>query len=173
MGLSNLSFSATNINAGNDADKPSSPKAGDIYIATDTNKVYVCYNDGTWRTITVVHPIITSGEYVGVIANTMQTLVEYTINFDDVYTLIYTPYSPGGGVGYLDYEITKNDSEVITSGSINNYTTVVTANDVSLESGDTIQFRSEGYSGNIYRYPAKCKDVQILQSIQTLVATKV
>ncbi len=34
-----------------DANKTASPVAGDVFIATDTSKVYVCFADGTWTTI--------------------------------------------------------------------------------------------------------------------------
>lgn len=49
MGLSNLSFSATNISAGNDADKPVNPQPGAQYVAVDTKKLYVCYIEGSWE----------------------------------------------------------------------------------------------------------------------------
>jgi hypothetical protein len=66
MGLSNLSFSATNINAGNDADKPVNPKPGDLYIATDTNIMYKCNVVGAW--VTIVNALVAmsnSGSYYG------------------------------------------------------------------------------------------------------------
>ena len=169
MGLSNLSFSATNINAGNDADKPTAT-VGSLYLATDTNILYVCYENGVWVNA-VMMPVISFEEFMGVEANTMQTLAEYTINYNGEYTLAYTPYSPGGGVGYLNYEITKNNSSVITSGSIDDYNTEVSVSNVELAAGDTIQFRSEGVSGS-YNYEARCKNIRILKDIQN-VATKV
>lgn len=49
MGLSDTVFGATNIRNGLDADKPLNPIAGQIYVATDTNIIYVCYVDGTWK----------------------------------------------------------------------------------------------------------------------------
>jgi hypothetical protein len=48
MGLSNLSFSATNINAGNYADRPAQCKEGDIYVATDEKILSVCYVNGEY-----------------------------------------------------------------------------------------------------------------------------
>lgn len=48
MALGDISFGATNLKSGADADKPASPKAGDIYVSTDTNIIYVCYVGGTW-----------------------------------------------------------------------------------------------------------------------------
>lgn len=35
---------------GLDADKPASPKAGDVYMATDTQVMYYCFEDGIWTT---------------------------------------------------------------------------------------------------------------------------
>jgi hypothetical protein len=37
-----------NLQNGLDADKPDSPAPGDIYIATDTTKFYICYTEGVW-----------------------------------------------------------------------------------------------------------------------------
>lgn len=37
------------LGMGLDASKPASPSAGDVYIATDTLKAYVCYVGGLWR----------------------------------------------------------------------------------------------------------------------------
>jgi hypothetical protein len=44
----------TNIQEGTDAGKPGSPSVGDIYIATDTTKVYVCYSAGNWQSVSPV-----------------------------------------------------------------------------------------------------------------------
>jgi hypothetical protein len=53
MGLSNLSFSATNINAGAYADRPAQCKEGDIYVCTDgdgitTPYLLVCLSENIW-----------------------------------------------------------------------------------------------------------------------------
>jgi len=37
-----------NMYYGLDADKSTSPSTGDIYVATDTNRVYVCFTAGFW-----------------------------------------------------------------------------------------------------------------------------
>jgi hypothetical protein len=37
-----------NLRSGMDANKPASPIAGDVYIATDTGKVYYCFSIGEW-----------------------------------------------------------------------------------------------------------------------------
>jgi len=36
------------ITRGTDASKSASPSVGDIHIATDTQKLYICFTDGTW-----------------------------------------------------------------------------------------------------------------------------
>lgn len=41
-----------NFSAGADASKAASPSANDLYIATDTGRVYACYTAGTWVDIT-------------------------------------------------------------------------------------------------------------------------
>src|SRR5574344_1917896 len=46
--IGGISFSATSITSGLDADKPISPKPGNQYLATDTKILYVCYDAGVW-----------------------------------------------------------------------------------------------------------------------------
>ena len=48
MGITNLSFSATNLNVGLDADKPTAFLAGAIYVATDTESTYRAYSNNVW-----------------------------------------------------------------------------------------------------------------------------
>jgi len=40
---------AKNIKSGADASKPATPAVGDVYIATDTSKLYVCHSAGSWE----------------------------------------------------------------------------------------------------------------------------
>lgn len=42
------------ISFGLDASKAASPASADIYVATDTSKVYVCFSAGTWTEVTIV-----------------------------------------------------------------------------------------------------------------------
>ena len=39
---------ASSFRSGLDADKPAVPMAGDIWLARDTKKLYVCHTAGTW-----------------------------------------------------------------------------------------------------------------------------
>ena len=48
MGLSELSFSATNINVGLAADEPLNPRAGDLYLQRDKQVLRLCFVNGTW-----------------------------------------------------------------------------------------------------------------------------
>ncbi len=41
-----------NLESGADASKEGSPAVGDIYVATDTTEVYVCYSGGSWVKMT-------------------------------------------------------------------------------------------------------------------------
>ena len=59
--MGNLVFSGTNVSYGLDASKPASPNTGDIYAATDTEKLYVCYTTGVWTDPTKSN----SGSYTG------------------------------------------------------------------------------------------------------------
>lgn len=51
MGLGNITFGGNNVRFGNDADKPVSPNPGDEYIALDTRKKYVCYENNIWKSV--------------------------------------------------------------------------------------------------------------------------
>jgi len=46
-GITSIEYPST-ISLGLDANKPTNPAQGDIYIATDSQKVYVCHSTGTW-----------------------------------------------------------------------------------------------------------------------------
>lgn len=48
--LTDTQYAGT-ISRGLDASKAVAPAAGDVYIATDTLKVYVCYSAGTWKNL--------------------------------------------------------------------------------------------------------------------------
>jgi hypothetical protein len=39
---------ADKLKSGADASKPASPTVGDVYLATDTKKLYICVADGAW-----------------------------------------------------------------------------------------------------------------------------
>lgn len=82
MGLSNLSFSATNINAGKDADKPPA-KTGNIYIATDTLRLY-CPVDNSYGLVNRIDAsddvqYLDTNEIVSDI-NTLAVLFEHTFS---------------------------------------------------------------------------------------------
>jgi len=49
-------YRKTSVQHGLDADKPSTPQAGDEYLATDTQKMYVCYTAGVWQNATPIIP---------------------------------------------------------------------------------------------------------------------
>ncbi|MFA5165572.1 MAG: hypothetical protein WC481_08445, partial [Candidatus Omnitrophota bacterium] len=55
-GLTATNYSGT-ISRGADASKAVAPAAGDIYVATDTLKVYVCYSAGTWSNLVSIHDL--------------------------------------------------------------------------------------------------------------------
>jgi hypothetical protein len=151
MGLSNLAFSATNINAGNDADKPPATVGG-LYIATDTNMVYVCYVDGEWENINPTISTLNSDyskllqRYVnGTSTMAMDTSVkildpdsDYTnydweicgqiecsdivFNGDDVRFEIDAYVKRNSDSCYVDYEIRSPDDVVYGGGRVNYHT---------------------------------------------------
>lgn len=46
--IGGISFSATSVTSGLDADKPVNPRPGHQYLATDTKVLYACYGAGVW-----------------------------------------------------------------------------------------------------------------------------
>lgn len=69
MALGDISFGATNLKSGADADKPASPKAGDIYVATDTVQMYICYDAGIWRHASLMEYALMHPELVQRVSN--------------------------------------------------------------------------------------------------------
>tara|TARA_Y100000310_G_scaffold154415_1_gene153982 strand:- start:9500 stop:10051 length:552 start_codon:yes stop_codon:yes gene_type:complete len=63
-----LNVQASSLKHGADADKASSPDDGDIYIATDTEKFYICYVDGSWVEETGLYLPKAGGTMSGAIA---------------------------------------------------------------------------------------------------------
>ena len=45
-----------NLQSGTAAEKPGTPAVGDIYVETDTSKVYACYTTGNWTEVGVSEP---------------------------------------------------------------------------------------------------------------------
>ena len=43
-----VTLEASSVRSGLDADKPAAPAAGEIWLARDTKKLYVCHTAGTW-----------------------------------------------------------------------------------------------------------------------------
>lgn len=43
-----VSLEASSFRSGLDADKPAAPAAGDLWLARDTKKLYVCHTAGSW-----------------------------------------------------------------------------------------------------------------------------
>jgi hypothetical protein len=40
-----------NLKSGTQAQKPANPEVGDVYLETDTSKLYVCFSEGVWEEI--------------------------------------------------------------------------------------------------------------------------
>jgi hypothetical protein len=40
-----------NLKSGTQAQKPANPEVGDVYLETDTSKLYVCFSEGIWEEI--------------------------------------------------------------------------------------------------------------------------
>ena len=49
MGISLESSTEFNINHGLELNRPVDPLAGSVYLATDTGKMFVCYENGVWQ----------------------------------------------------------------------------------------------------------------------------
>lgn len=57
-----------NITSGLDAAKATSPTVGDVYLATDTTILYVCYAVGTWVNAGALYLLLAGGTMAGAIA---------------------------------------------------------------------------------------------------------
>jgi len=56
MAIGNESATEFNINFGPESARPKDPLAGSVYLATDNEKMFVCYKDGIWQ---VASPLTT------------------------------------------------------------------------------------------------------------------
>lgn len=54
----------TSIDSGLDAAKSASPGVGDIYLATDTARLYLCYTAGTWTGFDIRLNVVTQSQPV-------------------------------------------------------------------------------------------------------------
>ena len=102
------------ISYGLDADKSASPSKGDIYIATDTSKYYVCYTSGSWTEVGGSDVVSGCSVYLSanqsITANTVTTVNLDTVDWDylnefDTSTHKFTVTNAGkylivGGIGY-------------------------------------------------------------------------
>lgn len=67
MAIGNESATEFNINSGLEENRPTDPLQGSVYLATDTEKMYVCYTAGIWKstggidTITDLDPNLQNG----------------------------------------------------------------------------------------------------------------
>jgi hypothetical protein len=179
MGLSNLSFSATNVNAGNDADKPVLCKVGDQYIATDTNILYVCFSNNVWSNATPpVTELMTINAIPGLDTELINDLTEYSKSggSSSVYQTIksYTIENISGLSNiegfYCQYQYRSTDVEtrsrilvngvsIWESGSTTSqsYQTVEQYIMQTLEIGDIIEFQVWGANSVHIRYVQNIK----------------
>lgn len=49
MAVDNETSTEFNINHGLEANRPADPLGGSVYLATDTEKLFVCYKDNSWQ----------------------------------------------------------------------------------------------------------------------------
>lgn len=59
---------AINLTSGLDAAKEASPTVGDVYVATDTTILYLCYEAGTWVNAGALYLLLAGGTMAGAIA---------------------------------------------------------------------------------------------------------
>ncbi|MDV0447159.1 hypothetical protein MsAg5_10360 [Methanosarcinaceae archaeon Ag5] len=66
MGVTPQSYTKSDVQGGLDADKPPHPLAKEIYIATDTQILYICFEDDVWtgQPIPVQNPLSTDSDGV-------------------------------------------------------------------------------------------------------------
>lgn len=59
---------ATSIQGGLDANKSATPVSKDVYAATDTNILYICFTDGAWTNAGNLYLLLAGGTMTGAIA---------------------------------------------------------------------------------------------------------
>jgi hypothetical protein len=162
MGLSDLSFSATNINTGNYADRPAQCKPGDIYICTDAPSLE-CKTDNTWSTITpknvgvvinmnieasdnIRHQIIE--ERTGIVVSSWSDFGEWIVScdVDIVGTVKAGMYMRHENGDYCHCRLLHNDVEVgsvaIRGDSANIYDLKsFTTSSMTIKNGDTLKIQ--------------------------------
>jgi len=73
---------------GDDTSKPASPHPGDVYVATDTNRLYFCFTTGTWT-------LLLGGTSLG--ANKTYTAQPITLTAGEAFSSFGQIGYPGGG----------------------------------------------------------------------------
>jgi len=139
------------ISAGLDASKPASPSVKDIYIATDTFRVYHCFSGGTWttkldysNTVTFTGAALNFAKGSDIASATTTDIGAATGNFVDITgttTITGLGTVQAGTHRWLKFSgvltLTHNASSMILPGAAN----------ITTAAGDTALFVSLG-SGN-------------------------
>ena len=113
MGISNLSFSATNVNVGLDDDKSANPRAGDMYLSTDTGIFYKCFVDDAW-----VSDLKTkTGSYTG--DYTVNRAIPHTLDAKPLLVVIERSSGDLVGISVVDTNFVR-----IINGAATDYQTV-------------------------------------------------
>ena len=171
--IGGISFSATSITSGLDADKPINPRPGHQYLATDTKILYVCYEAGTWVNVNPPSPdliVVTLGttytlksinEEKTVTINTgvWQTLYDFTvtelINISAISSFRFEFEGKGGAASYT-YRVRLLINDVVIGsdyGNNTNYNTKVVNSTTPLNIGDNVKIQgtieSSGVPGQL------------------------
>ena len=102
-----------NLQSGTEAQKPGTPAVGDIYIETDTKKVYFCFSAGTWTTLKVWKTLVFT--VPGVLeagTNVAPAIpVDAAMEIDHCYGYIKTVIA----VSAVIVDVNKNGSSIFTN----------------------------------------------------------
>ena len=138
------SITATNYNGsiarGNDADKSSNPTAGDVYYATDTGIMYVCFTNGSW-----------TAYYSDTVRLTTDQTIEGTKNFKSLTTRF--------GDGSLSGDINIDIINSVGQGEIRFSSSGWFGFRNGGSGGHQIQIKSDGTVSLPYQTPSSSDDV--------------
>jgi hypothetical protein len=137
MAIGNESATEFNINSGLEENRPTDPVSGSVYLATDTENMYVCYENGVWQ---LASPIKTESDNTLTMNGKQLYIIDY-----DVSSLLAS--GNNGGLGAGDYSLGYTFDEgilptdCVISYSLLNLTTGFTENfycQVSVNGGDAV-----------------------------------
>ncbi len=134
------------ISAGLDASKPASPSTKDIYVATDTQKIYVCWGASTWSEyVQLSSGSVTSTKLAAQVVNALTTVTGVSTDY-----IMIADASDSGNVKKAlasDFTYVPSSSNALSGSVVQVVNTMVSSlstGTTTMPSDDTIPQNTEG-----------------------------